>query len=266
MKTKNVSLLEKKPHPDGGTYFHIKNVEVHEFVLTTSFVTVKEIVLEPQAPYLLHLNHSELTTLLDFSGVCPFEIIYFDAELEFLGKAYSLATGGGPFRIQTTSTWLLLVPMESALHAELQLFRCDAIRLDGQYFMESKEFPCHYGVFPYLLLKLGKSPYFTQIPIVFDSDLPDSLVPGCYWKDLSETALLDASVLPATLLSRSGEVYQRMLEERDAALQMALVLGAHEAHYFFPNGQVVFKEEIPSGGILLSQTGRVIARNTSHFL
>ena len=51
---------------------------------------LQDVIQQKEVPILLQIQNNQITTLLDCTGVTPYEIWYFDERLEFTGKAYSL--------------------------------------------------------------------------------------------------------------------------------------------------------------------------------
>lgn len=124
MKTQTISLKEKKAPSESQTKVSSKNLEVilvkveaKSLLLSNEIGTINQTVL-------LEVNNQSLTTLLDFTGVTPYEIWYFDENFLFQGKSYSMHQGTGAFLIQTTAKWILLVPIQAKDFAYLQNFVC----------------------------------------------------------------------------------------------------------------------------------------------
>ena len=81
-----------------------KKIEVNE---TT--VLVKLLVQNQRKTLFLEVKHNQINTLLDLTGVYPYELWYFDHKKEFTGKSFSLQKGSTPFQIQTQSSFIALV-------------------------------------------------------------------------------------------------------------------------------------------------------------
>ena len=165
MKTSAISLIEKKTHRDGGTYDHLKSLEVYLVKNEDRTILLQEVIVQKEFPVLLHIQNQQLTTLLDCTGVTPYEIWYFNEKFQFTGKAYSLHEGSGTFQIQTQAKWVLFVHLDSKEFKDLQDFNCSELDITDKYGIIKREFPYGYGVFPYLIVKHEKSPCFSQIPI-----------------------------------------------------------------------------------------------------
>lgn len=133
MPTKNNSLIETQFHPDGTrTYDPILKLEVIPFEVNSSCILLKDKITQDQIPYLFHSTHQELTSLLDVTGVFPYEIWYFDQNFQFSGKAFSLRQGSGTFRIQTQAKWMLLLSHKSNSYQKLKELKCNALNIESE--------------------------------------------------------------------------------------------------------------------------------------
>ena len=86
---------------------------VLELNFENSFIELKKWITQTQTPYLIHFMHNELTTLIDVTGVMPYEIWYLNDKLELTSKSFSLHNGSGSFRIQTQAKKVLLINLNS---------------------------------------------------------------------------------------------------------------------------------------------------------
>ena len=127
MKTSAISLIEKKPHRDGGKYDHLKSLEVYLIPNEARTILLQEVIEQNEFPVLLQIQNQQLTTLLDCTGVTPYEIWYFDEKFQFTGKAYSLHEGSGTFQIQTQAKWVLFVHLHSKEFKDVQGFNCSEL-------------------------------------------------------------------------------------------------------------------------------------------
>ena len=127
MKTSAISLIEKKPHRDGGTIDHLKNLEVYWVKKEVRSILLQEVIVQKELPVLLQIQNQQLTTLLDCTGVIPYEIWYFDEKFQFTGKAFSLHEGSGTFQIQTQAKWVLFVYLKNKEFKDLQNFNCSEL-------------------------------------------------------------------------------------------------------------------------------------------
>ena len=66
-----------------------ESLEIISIPLEKDFIEVGTIVEQDSIPYFLELPMQNVVTLLDFTGVTPYEIWYFDKEFQFQGKAFS---------------------------------------------------------------------------------------------------------------------------------------------------------------------------------
>ena len=65
MKTSAISLIEKKPHRDGGTYDHLKSLEVYLVKNDARTILLQEIIVQKEFQVLLQIQNQQLTTMLD---------------------------------------------------------------------------------------------------------------------------------------------------------------------------------------------------------
>ena len=263
MKTSAISLIEKKPHRDGGTYDHLKSLEVYLVKNEARTILLQEVIVQKEFPVLLHIQNQQLTTLLDCTGVTPYEIWYFDEKFQFTGKAYSLHEGSGTFQIQTQAKWVLFVHLHSKEFKDLQGFNCSELDITDKYGIVKRAFPYGYGVFPYLIVKHEKSPCFSQIPIHISPN--EDNLPG--WSIImKEVDTSNDEALENALIDATKDYYQNLCEQRNETPNVALVLSSNKAYYYNGDNEVVFNASIPSGGVLLAASGQIIAKNTYHFI
>jgi hypothetical protein len=263
MNTLSIYLIEKKPHQDGGTCDFLKDLDVFLIKKVARTLLLQEIIQQNETPTLVQIQNNQLTTLLDCTGVSPYEIWYFDEQLQFTGKAYSINEGNGTFQIQTQAKWVLFINLTSKAFDNLKKFNCSELDIFDKYGFIKKAFPAGYGIFPYLIVKQEKSPCFSQIPI--HVNLLDENLPG--WSLQIDDYITDnKDLLNNKLIEASKEYYKEHCEKPNHTAKMALVLGIKEAYYFNGENEVSFNASIPSGGVLLSTLGNVIAKNTNHYV
>jgi hypothetical protein len=269
MKTKTIELQATRLHPSGSAIACFETIQIRAYTTTSKTVVVAELLSEKIKPILLEITHQECTTLLDFTGVVPYEIWYFDAEKQCKGKALSTHSGTGSFRVETQARFVLLwhCTTDVAVQKKLQNLPCVAFNWEEDSKVSVKKFPPGYGVFPYLIIKHEKSPCFTQIPIrvVAEEDPlledPGSTIP------VAKTTLEDPEKVLAILLGHFQSVFQRINENELEVKKMALVLDAEQAYYLTDWHQTPeVSDSIPSGGILLTPEELMIAQHTSHFI
>ena len=109
----------------------LKNTVNSEFLdiiyipLEKDFIEVATIVEQDNIPYLLELPIQNLVTLLDLTGVIPYELWFFDSEQNFEGKGFSSSSRHGNFRIQTQAKYMLLMKLGSKPSERLKNFQCE---------------------------------------------------------------------------------------------------------------------------------------------
>ena len=69
--------------------------------------------------YLFQIRHSNLTSLVDFSGSIDFQILHFDEKNSFIGTSYSMNSLNRSYIIQTQSKWILLIPRNQFLSSSV---------------------------------------------------------------------------------------------------------------------------------------------------
>lgn len=266
MNTIAISLIEKNPHHDGGTFDHVKNVEVQKLQTNSRYISLIEVISKNQTPILLEIQNDQLTTLLDCTGCTPYEFWYFDENFQFTGKAYSLNEGSGTFQIQTQAKWILAIHLRSPEFEKLKAFRCSELDVINKYDFSEKAFPKYYGVFPYFIIKHSKSPCFTQIPIqvvikdTLKSDLQTNFL------EVSNDVFNNETEKAKVLIAHFKEVYQKINRRESESVKMALVLAPNLAYYITErNQEPTVSNSIPSGGVLLDMKGEVIATHTKHY-
>ncbi|MBG6187098.1 hypothetical protein [Flavobacterium sp. CAN_S2] len=75
---------------------------------STTVVRNNEIDLEQT--YFISVVHTELNSFLDLTGITPFQLIFFDSNLNFAGASFSTGNPNHLFTIQTTAKFILLIP------------------------------------------------------------------------------------------------------------------------------------------------------------
>lgn len=263
MKTLSISLIEKKPHRDGGTYDYLKFLEVLFIKNEARTMLLQDVIQQREVPILLQIQNNQITTLLDCTGVTPYEIWYFDERLEFTGKAYSLNEGGATFQIQTQAKWVLFIHLASKAFDDLKHFECSVLDIADKYKFVKKAFPSGYGIFPYLIVKHEKSVCFSQIPIHINPTAEN--LPG--WILEMDSYIEKNEVLMETKLVEAAKNYCISLWDRQNRIfKIALVLSPNKAYYFNGESEATCNTSIPSGGVLLDTLGHIIAKNTNHYI
>jgi hypothetical protein len=124
MNTIACSLIEKKSKPNGETHDHLKIVESILVSQNSRTIVIEELITQDRYPVLLEILNQHLTTLLDCTGISPYEIWYFDQNKQFTGKAYCISDGKGSFQIQTQAKWALFVHGSCKTFDDLKHFNC----------------------------------------------------------------------------------------------------------------------------------------------
>jgi hypothetical protein len=264
MNTIAISLIEKKPHHDGGTFDHVKNVEVQKLQTKANYIPLKDVISQKETPTLLEIQNQNLTTLLDCTGFTPYELWYFDENFQFTGKAYSLNEGPGTFQIQTQAKWIVLIHLLSTEFDKLKTFQCSDLDIANKYKFVEKAFPKYYGVFPYFIIKRENSPCFTQIPIHINPS--EENLPGWTIDEVEQYKLESDDLLEQLLISEGKDFYIQYCNKEGKTLKMALVTSPTKAFYFEENMEPKFSNQIPFGGVLLGVEEQIIATHTMHYL
>jgi hypothetical protein len=97
-------------------HFQTNNVLALELKQPTTIVQNLEIVQDQQ--YLLSATHQALNSVLDLTGITPYQLVFFDEKQEFTGASFSLGTPEQLFSIQTTARFILLIPFTQALNLQ----------------------------------------------------------------------------------------------------------------------------------------------------
>ncbi|MGL2986408.1 hypothetical protein ACSVH5_02330 [Flavobacterium sp. RSSA_27] len=129
LKTISLSLIEKNTAKNHSTQLHTKNIEVVPIQSNANNIHLYEVMPQVDNPVLVHINNNQLTSFLDCTGVTPYEMWYFDQNLQFTGKAYSINQNNGRFQIQTQAKWVLLINLNTTLFNELDSFHGIAIHI-----------------------------------------------------------------------------------------------------------------------------------------
>lgn len=259
-----ISLIEKIPHRDGGTFDHLKNVEVQKLQSNICYIPVNALIRQNKIPVLMEIQNQQLTTILDCTNFTPYELWYFDEDFQFTGKAYSLQVGNANFLIQTQAKWILFVPLQTTEFTKLKDFKCSELDITDKYGFVKIAFPKYYGIFPYFIIKREKSPCFTQIPIHINPK--GNNLPGWTVDEVEPYRIESDSLLEKLLVNEAKVFYAALTAKEGKSLEMALVVNTNKAFYFHVNNQILYSTDIPKGGILLDVDGQIIAKNTRHYL
>lgn len=108
MQTKTMALYQTLLHKDGCTTIQKISLKVQSHLISNRNVEVSKLLSEKIIPIVMECTHYQLTTLLDFTGVTPYEIWYFDHKKQFSGKTFNFHQGNGTFRVETQARFILL--------------------------------------------------------------------------------------------------------------------------------------------------------------
>lgn len=265
MKTMYIELQATHYRTDGKTYQKLHPLEVMLQPLARDLVILKELITKDTMPYLLEIQHQKNTTLIDVTGVVPYELWYFDADLQFTGKAFSLHQGSGSFQVQTQAKYILVGNQNSDYFEKIKNVIWSSFLLEKDSLLTRRNFPQTYGKFPYLIVKHFKSPCFTQIPIQINP-LEKEFFDGHIVDNIPDEVVKDANLVRNVLKEHAHSFYLKLIEEQGDAIKLSLVIDEKEAYYYTTEGIHQFNTSIPAGGVLLSTSGRQIANGTKHYV
>lgn len=122
-------------------------------------------------------------------------------------------------------------------------------------------FPSGYGKFPYIIIRIGSARYI-QIPIhrVTGKAKPD--LPGIC---ISEEGTTDPSVQKQHNLDALMQVRQQHFEKHGKIFRMCLIEGPEEAVYVEEQGEIENHTSIPTGGVLLTGSHKILSMSGPHF-
>jgi len=235
--------------------------------ISNSSVSVFPIIQENNETVVLTVQHNHLNTLLDLTNVQHYELWYFNDQKEFTGKAFCSNTMGAPYFVQTQAKYIVLFPINNkeVIEEKLTSFNCCRLNLLEKDPFSTEAFLYHYGVFPYLIIHT-KYALYTQIPIHINKNNNTQQFPGCHIIDVSDAVLNSEEKLLTTLLTRTNSIHKKLINEKGTKIELCLVLGPNKAYYFEYEKETTLSQSIPSGGMLLSQEGKIIAMNRKHYL
>ncbi|WP_293892289.1 hypothetical protein [Flavobacterium sp.] len=259
-----LQLICQHQHPSTQNQFdEYKLLSVQKWETNQNVLLLKELSFNEEHPVLIEWQHNLLTSILDVTGCTPYEIWYFNQNKEFTGKAFSLGEATGNYIIQSQARYILLWNTAKANKTTqyLEGFKCVSMDWEGQgkYNFTEQNFGTYYGRFPYLIIN-HQSVCFTQIPIQVNPS--DKSLPGLavYTEDS------DPVNFEKHLISVTKQYHINLNLKRESKYPLALVLSPDKVYYFEPDSSVTCTTEIPSGGILVDLKGKIIARNTEHYV
>lgn len=126
-----------------------------------------------------------------------------------------------------------------------------------------------YGKFPYIIYKYGHAIYM-QIPIHFNKNNDFDHYPGIHINGISDSYLSEylsssKGELHDVLIERSQWTKERIEAQTQKPAKVCLV-EAQDVAYFFDENGVQFSSEIPTGGALIAQCGKMMGMNIKHFI
>lgn len=136
-------------------------------------------------------------------------------------------------------------------------------------FFERRSFLHGYGNFPYIIYKSGHAIYM-QIPIHFNKNNDFVNYPGIHINGIDAYSLDEYNrnfigELHDVLIERSIWVKNQIEEQTKKTAKICLVETFDIAH-FFDGDDIKFSSEIPFGGTLITQEGKIIGMNVQHYL
>ena len=108
MQTKTMAFYQTLLHKDGSTTIQKISLNVQSHLISNRSIEVSKLLSETSIPVGIECSHDQITTLLDFTGVTPYEIWYFDDKKQFSGKTFNFHQGSGTFRVETQARFILL--------------------------------------------------------------------------------------------------------------------------------------------------------------
>lgn len=119
MQTKTMALYQTLLQKDGSSAIQQISLNVQLHLISNRNVEVSKLLSEKIIPIVMECNHDQLTTLLDFTGVTPYEIWYFDEKKQFSGKTFNFHKGNGTFRVETQARFILLWNAKEGKNAKI---------------------------------------------------------------------------------------------------------------------------------------------------
>jgi len=108
MQTKTMALYQTLLQTDGTNAIQKISLKVQSHLISNRNVEVSKLLSETVTPIGIECSHDQITTLLDFTRVTPYEIWYFDDKKQFTGKTFNIHHGSGTFRVETQARFILL--------------------------------------------------------------------------------------------------------------------------------------------------------------
>lgn len=108
--TSLIQLYLKKLEP--------RTLEVTTLPLKETSIKIHELIMD-DGIHLIDILHSSLNTLLDFTDSKDYQLLFFESNKFFIGASYAINKADGNFFIQTTSKWVMIIPLESSLNYDV---------------------------------------------------------------------------------------------------------------------------------------------------
>ena len=77
-----------------------------------STTVVRNYEIDLEQTYFISVVHTELNSVLDLTGITPFQLIFFDSNQNFAGASISTGEPNHLFTIQTTAKYILMIPFK----------------------------------------------------------------------------------------------------------------------------------------------------------
>lgn len=269
MYTKSIQLNEIQKHHTGSDIQHYVAVKTVWYLCDSRNLSISSLIEDKRIPLGIEISHSGLTTQLDFTGVTPYEIWFFDEKKQFTGKTFSFHGGSGTFRVETQARFILIwnTNEDKDTQGKLANFKCKELVVEAESFGVSTNFSGDYGKFPYFIIRHANSPCFSQIPVhLVPTNESNTSRKGCVIVVEDADLQVEEKLLPI-LLERFKSAYKKVNQNLVIPKSMALVLGPKRAYYLDETKQeATFSDSIPSGKILLDMNAKTIAEHTEHFI
>ncbi|MDO8315984.1 MAG: hypothetical protein Q7T12_00480 [Flavobacterium sp.] len=77
-----------------------------------STTVVRNYEIDLEQTYFISVVHTESNSVLDLTGITPFQLIFFDSNQNFAGASFSTGEPNHLFTIQTTAKYILIIPFK----------------------------------------------------------------------------------------------------------------------------------------------------------
>lgn len=93
-----------------------------------STTVLRRLEIDLEQTYFISVVHTELNSFLDLTGITPYQLIFFDSNQNFAGASFSTGEPNHLFTIQTTATYILLIPFKD----KKDLIRLNSFSIDSE--------------------------------------------------------------------------------------------------------------------------------------